>query len=148
MSLEGWSGDSRTHLCWGNMQHDNIGWVAPEGFHLEHLQTIFSAPPGLPAGTHTHTCPVLSQLSSTNRGYCLLPPACYLVGRISADTSSFLPSSAIPSSSTYSQTRLRPEKCRGRGYYPSKQTEDRCSQETSSITFKGGLWLAERTTTA
>ena len=37
------------------MHHDNIGWVALEGFHLEHLQTILFAPPGLPAGTHTHT---------------------------------------------------------------------------------------------
>ena len=55
MSLEGWSGDSRTHLRWGNRHHDNIGWVALEGFHLEHFQTILFAPPGLPAGTHTHT---------------------------------------------------------------------------------------------
>ena len=26
--------------------------AAPEGFHLRHLQTIFSASPGLPAGTN------------------------------------------------------------------------------------------------
>ena len=43
MSLEGWSGDSRTHLHWGNMHHDNIGWVAPEGFHPEHFQTTVVA---------------------------------------------------------------------------------------------------------
>jgi hypothetical protein len=38
-----------------SMHHDNIGWVAPEGFHPEHFQTILFAPPGLPAGTHTHS---------------------------------------------------------------------------------------------
>ena len=32
------------------MHHDNIGWVAPDGFHLEHLQTIL-----FDTHTHTHT---------------------------------------------------------------------------------------------
>ena len=74
MSLEGWSGDDRTHLHCGNMHHDNIGWVALEGFHLEHLQTILFAPPGLPAHL---SCPVSAFL---NESRVLSAPPSLLLG--------------------------------------------------------------------